>query len=280
MSRNMGNMIKGIAEDLNNKLNEQLEKKKSGIMLYILDKSTEYRSTDIDDTQREDVIKKYADTLEIMVNELLNSESKRMIDINEIGCGSYSNVYEIGDKVLKVGGKRKTYNIPNHKRILQPLTRTNLFDEAEEKIFGCIEIADKVEINPNRDEDDSDDEILYSIYKELRDDGIIWVDIRPANIGKLKNPNIPTLNQEEMYVAPNSVGFDKELKGEVLDSDQWVIIDTDFIYSAEDPNIMWSVLFESFEKRYQQEQQEKISEKYKNKDNVIEDKEENSIEEK
>lgn len=266
--------MKGISENIDNILNEQLEKNKNEVIFSILDESTKYRPTEIED-KREKMLNDYVKTLEIMVDEVLNSEGKRMIDINEIKGGAYSSIYEIGDKILKVGGTRATYNIPNHRRILQPLTRINFIDENDRRAFGCIEITNKVEQNPDKDE--QDEEKLYSIWKELREDEIIWTDIKSANIGKLKASNKPTLNNEEMYVAPNSVGFDRELEEEPLGSDEWVIIDTDFIYSKNDPDIKWTTLSAKFEKRYQQDCQAKIAQKYKNMDNIKESKIEEKI---
>ena len=46
----------------------------------------------------------------------------------------------------------------------------------------------------------------------MRNDGIIWTDARFQNIGKLKRDNIVTFNSKEMYIEPNSVGFNKEIK--------------------------------------------------------------------
>ena len=258
--------MKGISENIDNILNEQLEKNKSEVIFSILDESTKYRPTEIED-KREEMLSGYVKTLEIMFDEVLTSEDKRMIDINEVKGGAYSSVYEIGDKILKVGGTRATYNIPNHRRILQPLTRIELIDEKDRRALGCVEITNKVERNLDRDEED--EEKLYSIWKELREDGIIWTDIKSANIGKLKESNKPTLNNEEMYVAPNSVGFDRELEEEPLGSEEWVIIDTDYIYSKDDYNIVWTTLSKKFEKRYQQDYQSKIAQKYKEDSNNI-----------
>jgi len=78
---------------------------------------------------QEELLEDYTDTLSIIIKELLESENVSWLDVKKLGGGAYSFVYQIGDKVLKIGATRETYNIPNHTRILQPLTRINLLDE-------------------------------------------------------------------------------------------------------------------------------------------------------
>ena len=137
--------------------------------------------------------------------------------------------------------------MPNHRRILQPLTRINFAEDGQD-IF-CIEINDEVDTEIKEEEKNS--EILYKMYKELRSDGIIWTDIRWENIGKLKRRNRPTLNGIEMDVAHNSIGFDKEIVDGILEKGVFVIIDTDFFYKEGQENIYWSKKAEEFEERYQ-----------------------------
>lgn len=257
--------IKGISQSMDNILNEALESSKHDIVLSILNESTKYRQVEIIDNKSE-ILGRYVDTLEIMINELLESEGKRMIDINEIRGGSYSSIFEIGSKVLKVGGVRETYDIPNHRRILQPLTRINFMEEETERTVACVEIANNIERNHNQETED--EELLYSIWRELREDGIVWTDIKSANIGKLRTSNIPTLNNEKMYVNPESIGFDEEPKGTVLEAGEWVIIDTDFIYLQGDLDMKTSSLSRFFKKRYQQEQQAKVAKKHGNTSNL------------
>ena len=136
----------------------------------------------------------YVPAITRMIDELLASEGVRLVDIGYIDNGSSSTVYEIGEKVLKLGSPRTSYNIPNHPRILQPLIRLELFDEkCENEIFACVEITEKTQ---RIGEDEISSEELYQIYKELRDSGIIWTDIREANIGRLLRKNVPNLNGE------------------------------------------------------------------------------------
>lgn len=205
----------------------------------------------------------YTDTILIMIEELLKSENARWVDIRSLGSGGYSCVYQIGDKVLKIGANRGTYHMPNHTRILQPLTRTSLIDERNNNTpFAVVEVADRVD---KLSYEDYKEENLYMIYKELREDGIIWTDARFDNIGILRKPNRPNLHGKDIYISPNSVGFIGEIKGKEINEGDFVIIDTDYIYREDDPKIEWlkGGFSVKFEKRWQQERQQKIAEEHK-----------------
>ena len=256
--------LKGLSDGVDKKLNIALEKNKLEMAKALLDDCTATRTVI---ENKEEVLDEYKLTLSVMIDELLESENCRYIDIKYLSRGAYSDVYQIGDKVIKIGGPRQTYSMPNHRRILQPLTRTNFIDEKYgNKPFACIEISDKVD--PLLAEDIRD-ENLYKIYKDLREDGIIWTDIRFANVGKLNKRNIPSLNKEDINVAPNSVGFTNDKDEKTLSAGDLVILDTDYIYSKEDDNIIWQYGYsQEFEKRYQQEKSDEIAKRYNSKETV------------
>lgn len=231
--------IKGISEKCDAKINEYLRKSKEDVAKSLLMKNG------IKNGER------YKTTLAIMIDELLESEKVNFSDIANIDGGAYSEIYQIGNKILKVGIPRETYDIHNHRRILQPVIRTNFIDEHNNPI-ACIEIMEKVE---KVKKEDCPKEVLYEIYKELRDVGIFWTDAKFANIGRLTKPNVPLLNGEEINVAPNSVGFDKNIEGEPLKAGDLVILDIDYIYSTESPQILWpdNSYSVEFERRWQRE---------------------------
>lgn len=273
-----------LSEEANEKLNTKLETQKQeiareiiGSIFIALDKESE-KEIQRSETEKQQLITDYLPTVMRLIEELLVDQNARMVDIERIGSGGYSKVYQIGEKVLKIGKPRETYKIPNHPRILQPLTRTNLIDERDNnKIFGCIEVSDRVDLlcsSKEQEQELADNEEavekLYQIYKELRDDGIIWTDVRFANVGKLRKRNVPELDGEEMDVDPEAVGMDKSVKGKVLEVGEWVIIDTDYIWREEDNKSMAyskKSYFKEFERRWYQERQGKIGEKFKRKEN-------------
>lgn len=243
-------VLKNKNQEIDEALNELLAKHKEKIAEGLLNKNVGMETLYIPQNGiKQKAAKNYSKTLAIIIDELLKSENKKYIDIDFCGNGQFSNAYKIGEKILKIGTVRENYNMPNHRRILQPLTRINFAEDGQD-IF-CIEINDEVDTEIKEEEKNS--EILYKMYKELRSDGIIWTDIRWENIGKLKRRNRPTLNGIEMDVVHNSIGFDKEIVDGILEKGEFVIIDTDFFYKEGQENIYWSKKAEEFEERYQKE---------------------------
>ncbi|MBR2241251.1 MAG: hypothetical protein IJ890_07750 [Clostridia bacterium] len=247
------------------KLNNKLEENKLQISGELLIASIWRRFygdkfySENDRKEESELIKEqYAPTVMIMIEELLKEQNKKWIDIKEVGTGAYSNVYEIGDKILKIGNPRKKFEVPNHKRILQPLTRINLQEDKDDKL-ACIEICEKVGTDYREDFN----EVIYEIYRDLRDDGIIWTDTRWKNVGKLLKDNVVTLNGEKINVAPNSIGFDKSNKDKYLKAGEFVILDTDYIFKEGDPELenINKTEMEPFEKRYLQEKTNNILKK-------------------
>ena len=161
------------------------------------------------------------------------------IDIKKLNGGNYSNVIEIGDKILKIGSERMRFNIPNNEHILVPIIRKDLSIISD--IPMVIEVSEKVDTKVNLTDDE-----LYQIYKDLRINGIIWTDVKNDNLGRLLKDNI---------VHYDNVLLDNEAKGiegtstKTLKKGEYVIIDTDFIYDEDDENIKWgnmkSMMFET-----------------------------------
>jgi len=168
---------------------------------------------------------KIFDTVKTIIYELLESQNLKYSDINYIGNGAYNYVFEIGSKVLKIGKKREMFVMENNKRFLKPILRTQIDSILDEKILGCIEITEKVNT-------DGIDEIdAYIIYEELRNNGYIWVDCKPNNIGKLIKPNkvhFKNLSPVKEAINYTTDNLDDLTEGELI------IIDNDYIYSLED----------------------------------------------
>lgn len=178
-----------------------------------------------------------------IVDRVLKKENCKITDIQILMSGAFSNVLRIGDTIIKVGIPRKTYNIPNDKRILQPHIRKDLRDEFG--IEATIEVSDRVDTDISLSEDQ-----LYAIYKDMRDRGIVCADFKYDNIGKLLKPNTPRNN--------TSTGLTGEIF-ETLNPGDYVLIDTDFIYKENDPNLnLSSDLSSKFESRYKKEQAKKV----------------------
>lgn len=171
-----------------------------------------------------------------LINDLLRLENKELKDL-EYYNGGFSNVIIIGDKVLKTGEKN-TYEISYNKRFLQPLIRQYVKSERKcrngyYENHECVEVYERVSTDGITDYD------AYFVFKELLDQGILWADAAPRNLGKLLKPNKVYLNEayslkngikEEYYVDDEDVGIIKDENKEILQTGDLVITDIDEIY--------------------------------------------------
>lgn len=193
-------------------------------------------------------------------------EEVKVEDFCEIGHGSFSKVYKVGDFVFKVdtrnrtGIKRVNPNIKNHRRILQPLIRGNINPETESRY---IEVQNLIDTSWYQGmTDDEIEEVLYKIYSELRDSGLVWNDIKEENVGRLLKPNKSNLtfididgNRKEIRPREAATGLVGDIPEEdVLKPGELVISDTDFIFHESDiGKYRLSAITEEFEERYQRE---------------------------
>lgn len=146
-----------FAKKIDDKINQNQDEVCKHILLKSLRKGTHSANISLKD------INDYALTLQILLRELLNSEHKRFSDMRKVGEGVYSNVYQIGTKIIKIGAPRQTHKIPNHRRILQPIVRKELTNEMGEPI-GSIEITDEVDTSKETLSKITEED-LYKIYK-------------------------------------------------------------------------------------------------------------------
>ena len=212
------------------------------------------------DTISVDVIEKekYTSFLKQLIEEILQNEKLNYHDIEYLDSGYYSKVYKIGDKVLKIGNERKKFNIPFNKRFLKPLYRQNISSLDGKKTLFCIEITECVDTNDITDDD------VYKVYKELRDEGLIWTDCKRSNLGRLKKDN-------KIYfdgitsVSKNSTGYLDD-NDEILKKGELVIIDNDYIFPETEFFDLYdgdysSLAFEIFKKYENRYNKEKMSRK-------------------
>lgn len=215
------------------KMNDYFKNNKEGFLKEILTTTLSIRGN-LSEKESENLIK----IVTKITDETLKHENAKVSDIKTLQCGSFSSVIRIGDTIIKVGMPRKTFDMPNDQRVLQPHLRRNL--EKELGIKAVIEVADRVETDFNISEEE-----LYSVYKDMRDRGVVCGDFKYGNIGKLLKDNPPRNN-------PNH-----GLHGNVnktLKAGDYVLIDTDFVYNEDDPNVeLSSDMSIQFEKRYLKE---------------------------
>ena len=259
-----GNALTGLLEykDLDPSFYRALNEKISSNKHRYIKENIRYKQLEGIDIQNETDFDTFISVLVLIIDELLEEENSicdTPISYADISFdeGTYSLVLLIGDKVLSVGN-RKTYMIPNHRRILQPLIRPNISRLLSSKVSiytTMIDVSERVDTESEISEED-----LYLVYKELRDCNILWTDVKRENVGRLLKSNI--VHYSKTLAVDDSVkGFTRELDSgtEVLGIGEVVIIDKDFIYDLNYFDIQdvdyWSELATSFEKKYQLEKE-------------------------
>lgn len=216
--------------------------------------------------------------IEIIYSELISKQNLGIKDIEILGRGSYSSSYKIGQFIFKIGDIRQTEAIPYHRRILQPIIRQDVTYDYEKELY--IEIQNEVDNKwyENMTVGEIEEE-LYTIYKEMREDGIAWTDIKKENVGRLIRPNktnyyTETLEgdvkdkktlktvERELQVNDDSVGIFERKTEECLQPGELVILDTDYIFKEEDIDIEEDMKmrirpkYMRFEQRYIKEKEE------------------------
>ncbi len=183
--------------------------------------------------------------IKLMILDVMKNENVGFSDITYNG-GSYSRILLIGDKVIKLGD-RATKSFPNNPYIVVPLLRKE-FEFNNEKCF--VEVTERVDTSkkPSKEE-------LYQLFKNLRDLGLKWTDIKETNVGRLNKKNIIHW-RDGLYPTEEVLGLQSNRGTAVLEQGDLVILDADFIYDENDSNINYSnskYLYDEFENRYQEE---------------------------
>ena len=208
------------------------------------------------------------DRIKDLISKIAEQENVTLSDIEDAGSGQYSDCMKIGTTILKFGKNRILEDLPVHRRILQPKFRINIpqnyneqIDQGTLKPDDLIAIECQDEVDTKWDEnmpDNQKNEFLYSIYKDLRNSGFIWTDIKPENVGRLLKPNI--IN----YTVTDSNGEAVQAQTS-LPVGEFVIFDTDRIYEKDklpefkNVGLLHSPSYEQFEERYNNEQKELAS---------------------
>lgn len=183
--------------------------------------------------------------IKLLILDVIKNENVKFSEIT-VEKGGFSLVLLIGDKVIKLGD-RKTKSFPNNPYIIAPLLRKELKMNGE----SCfVEVTERVDTStlPSNEE-------LYQLYKNLRDLGLIWTDIKGINVGRLKKENIIHWN-ENLNPSKNLLGLRTKRGETILKEGDLVLLDADFIYDERDSNIEHTnckPTYNKFEKRYQRE---------------------------
>lgn len=208
----------------------------------------------IEDTTLKEVVK-------LIILDVLKNENVKLSDITYNG-GGLSSVLLIGNKVIKIGD-RATKSFPNNPYIISPLLRKKLEFNGE----SCfVEVTERVDTSKKASKEE-----LYQLFKKLRNLNLTWTDIKEDNVGRLKKENIIHWRQN-LNPTDGVLGLDVKRGEKILKEGDLVILDADFIYDANDPNINYinnKDIYDEFEKRYQSEIKELKEQETKSDLNVI-----------
>lgn len=213
-----------------------------------------------------------------IIEELIKRQEKEklsFLDIINCGGGISSRVYSIGDYVVKIGGKRLSPKIANHRRVLQPIIRRQ-----NENMF--IEVADNVDTKHISQED------VERVFYEMLEDGYGWLDPKYENLGRLRRQNVPRNGiqravrtedgiqyvDDESGSSPIATNMKGSIDGEPLGEGELVIVDTDLIVNLRNPQAhisfqkymtqeMREALIKKREEFFPQEHQEEETDKEK-----------------
>lgn len=190
---------------------------------------------------------KYRSFIFLLLDEISKNESTSISSTEFIGTGGYSAVFAIKTKVIKIGIERKTPHFPNNPYILKPLLRKTI---TIDNIPIFFEVIEKVDTNIN----DITKEEIYKLYKNIREIGLIWTDVKIDNVGRLTKDN-KIYWYENITPSDETLEFTKTIGNHQLKKGELIVLDGDYIYNENDHNInsKMSNLQTEFEKTYQKE---------------------------
>ena len=219
----------------------------SQVKKYIDDNEEKAMNSIFCETDRLEKIKEPAmmEIIKLIILDVMKNENVRFSDITYNG-GGFSRILLIGDKVIKLGD-RFTKKFPNNPYIVSPLLRKE-FEINNSKCF--VEVTERVDTSkrPSNEE-------LYQLFKNIRNLGLIWTDIKAVNVGRLNKKNIIHW-RDKLEPTEEILGLATKRGTTILEEGDLVVLDADFIYDENDPNINYvdqKSTFDEFEKRYQSE---------------------------
>ena len=209
------------------------QKRKEQIINYLrLDVKFKYEDLFFNQKQKEE----FETFLNLIIEELQIYAIKHGYnpDLKEVCSGSTSIIYELGDKIIKIGKPRRYKTIPYCEFILQPIiNRTLEFDGY--KIH--LEITQKTLVLDNQDghahlsEDERFQEARSILSQSLYSIGLATNDLHTGNIGILLQDNKIHYDEINFDTADSSVtSIENNNNLRILPKRNSVIIDLDDIF--------------------------------------------------
>lgn len=196
--------------------------------------------------------------------ELLHAQNLNIKDLKNLKPGAFSDVFSVGDFVLKIGLARQTKELPKHDRILPSLLRFEV-KEGGDAVSTFVEVQPKVTICRDEDEMMSyGTDPKYDVYSDLRDSHIVWGDAASRNLGFIENSiMVPDglfskLKKELEMTKGVTIYHEDNPKFVNHEQDRFgrpylYVVDTDFLYQVDEEKDNSSLSIPS-ELSYQYEQ--------------------------
>ena len=170
------------------------------------------------------------DIIKLIVEDICKNEKIKFSDIEEVYSGRFSIVIVIKNKVLKIGHERITENFPNNPYKVKPIIRKKIKIDNQ---YLFVEVTEKVDKNIKIGINET-----YTLYKKIRNLGLVWDDIEPSNIGILLKDNLIYWNK----LLPNNdnvLGLEKRVdENHILKKGELVLMDADSIYKEDNYQFM------------------------------------------
>lgn len=210
---------------------------------------------------------------ERIVSELLHEQGLRVGDIKTLNPGAFSDVFKVGDFVVKLGLNRETKELPVHDRILPSVLRFEVTSSEDmgnglrRNVNSFIEVQPHVKLMDLQERSvfgDGQPE-TFEVFSDLRHSGIFWGDVAKRNLGYVdKAPNISVrlfkdlkneLNESE-FVTVYHDDNNSNIRVSDGDSPYYFVIDTDFLYQVNDEIDVWqlrmpSIISSEYEDKYE-----------------------------
>lgn len=172
---------------------------------------------------------------DMLIQELACYSKNKRLDNNLkfICAGTTSLIYEIGDKIIKIGKPRRCNYIPYCEYLLQPIINR---DFSFDGYPIHVEVTQKVFTLKNKDgcaihsDDERFNDIVSELSKILYSRGLVMRDLHPGNVGILLNDNKIHFDEIDFDVSNDMVtSIESNNNLNILSKGRFVIIDLDCV---------------------------------------------------
>ena len=148
--------------------------------------------------------------IQSIVDKFSSIQNIEKLQIKQVVVGCSSRVFKIGDYVLKIGGRRARDHVPSHRRILKSIImeKTNITHKKGVPRL-ILEVQEETDANWYKGMSEQEiNDIIYTVYSDIRKDNIFWLDTKKENVGRLLKPN--EINNSEKLSDGEYVVIDKD----------------------------------------------------------------------